>query len=60
MTVAIKTIKKYESEKEANDFFREMDIMSRLVHPNIIKLYGIVQQGVQKRKCYNTYDTLYI
>ena len=49
MTVAVKTIKKYESEKETNDFLREMDVMSQLLHPNIIKLYGIVQQGVWKR-----------
>ena len=43
--VAIKTIKKYESEKEKDRFLKEMNIMSKLMHPNIVHLFGLVQQG---------------
>ena len=46
VTVAVKTIKKYQSEKETSDFLREMGIMSQLLHPNVIKLFGLVQQGI--------------
>lgn len=45
MTVAVKTIKKYKSEQETSDFLHEMGVMMDLMHPNIIHLYGIVQQG---------------
>ena len=43
--VAIKTIKKYESEKERDNFLKEMNVMSKLMHPNIVRLFGLVQQG---------------
>ena len=45
ITVAVKTIKKYQSQKDHDDFLKEMSIMSKFVHPNVIKLYGLVQQG---------------
>ena len=45
LTVAVKTIKKYQSQKAHDDFLKEMSIMSKFVHPNVIKLYGLVQQG---------------
>ena len=45
VTVAIKTIKKYESNKEMDNFLKEMNVMSKLLHPNIVRLFGIVQQG---------------
>ena len=44
--VAIKTIRRYDSQKEMDDFMREMAVMSQLIHPNIIHLYGIVREGV--------------
>lgn len=43
--VAVKTIRKYESEKEKEDFFKEMNVMSKLMHPNIVRLFGLVKQG---------------
>ena len=43
--VAIKTIKNYESSKEKDDFLKEMNVMSKLLHPNIVRLFGLVQQG---------------
>lgn len=48
LPVAIKTIKQYESEKEKNSFQKEMTIMSKLIHPNIVHLFGLVQQGNNK------------
>ena len=45
-SVAIKTIKEYESEKEKDNFLKEMNIMSKLMHPNIVRLFGLVQQGI--------------
>ena len=44
--VAIKTIKQYESEKEKDEFLKEMNVMSKLMHPNIVRLFGLVQQGM--------------
>ena len=46
--VAIKTIKKYDSKKETNNFLREMAVMSMLMHPNIIRLHGVVKDGPGK------------
>ena len=48
MTVAVKTIKRYKSEQETSDFLREMGVMMDLMHPNIIHLYGIVEQGLSE------------
>ena len=44
--VAVKTIKQYESEKEKDGFLKEMNVMSKLMHPNIVRLFGLVQQGI--------------
>lgn len=43
--VAVKTIKRYESEKERTEFLHEQAIMSQMAHPNVVRLYGLVQQG---------------
>lgn len=44
-SVAIKTIKRFESDKEKEKFLTEMKMMSNLMHPNIVRLFGLVQQG---------------
>ena len=43
--VAIKTIRKYNSQKEMDNFIREMTVMSQLIHPNIIQLYGVIKES---------------
>ena len=48
VTVAVKTIRRYTSEKERQDFMREMAIMAEMMHPNIIQLYGLVNEGWQE------------
>ena len=45
MTVAIKVTKKY-SDKAMSDFQNEMSIMSEVSHHNIVRLYGIINEGV--------------
>ena len=48
LPVAVKTIKQYESEKEKDEFLKEMNVMSKLMHPNIVRLFGLVQQGMYR------------
>ena len=60
MIVAVKTIKKYQSEKETSEFLHEMGAMTNLMHPNIIHLYGIVQQGILFRDVYYLIDSITI
>lgn len=43
--VAIKTIRQYTSGKVMDDFIREMTVMTQLIHPNIINLYGVVKES---------------
>ena len=50
--MAVKKIKKYESDQETNDFLHEMRITMDLMHPNIIHLYGIVDEGSQVTSYY--------
>lgn len=35
----------HKSEKEKESFQNEMVIMSRIMHPNIVRLYGIIAGG---------------
>ena len=43
--VAIKTPKEISSGKEKDKFINEMYIMSKIVHPNIVRLLGLVFHG---------------
>ena len=45
-TVAIKVTKKYSSEKAMRDFQNEMSIMSEVAHHNIVRLYGVISEGL--------------
>ena len=45
MEVAVKTTKAASSEKDKDNFMREMRIMSHMMHPNIVRLYGLVEDG---------------
>ena len=53
MPVTIKTIKQYEFEKDKYSFQMEMIVMSKLIHPNIVCFFGLVQQGNCKVLLYN-------
>ena len=44
--VAIKTIKMSGSEKEKENFIKEMNVMSKLLHPNIVRLFGLTKEGI--------------
>ena len=41
LTVAVKSVANI-----TNDFRKEVTIMSEVVHPNIIRLYGLVNEGI--------------
>lgn len=44
--VAIKTTKKTTQDKDHQAFLKEMTTMSQLMHPNIVRLYGLVENGM--------------
>ena len=45
--VAVKVTKKYSSEKAMSDFQNETSIVSQVSHNNIVRLYGIINEGVR-------------
>lgn len=45
ISVAVKTAKKSTTAEEKGEFLREMNIMSKMVHPNIVQLYGVIRDG---------------
>ncbi len=48
-------VKNLKDEDERYDFEREQSIMSKMAHPNIVKLYGlIVDEGRLNFDCYAT------
>ena len=42
--VAIKTIK-HETDADKEAFLKEMKVMSRMLHPNIVRLFGLVLES---------------
>ena len=54
MEVAIKTIK---ANQATDDFIKEMKVMSRLIHPNIVRFYGLIhRQGIYITHSYSCVD----
>ena len=44
LEVAVKTVA-HMNKKERSNFRQEMIIMSKIVHPNVVRLYGLIPQG---------------
>jgi hypothetical protein len=44
--VAIKTTKNNPNEQQKKDMLGEIAVMSNMVHPNIVRLYGIIDDGL--------------
>ena len=42
--VAVKTVK-YDTDEDKAAFIKEMKVMSRMLHPNIVRLFGLVLEG---------------
>ena len=45
VAVAVKTTKKSLPEAQQVSFMKEMKIMANMMHPNIVKLFGLVTEG---------------
>ena len=45
MEVAVKTTKKYSSDKETIMLLQEAAIMGQFHHPNVVRLFGVVTIG---------------
>ena len=41
----MKTIKNISTSTRKASFMKEMTRLSQLIHPNIVKMYGIVDEG---------------
>ena len=46
ITVAVKVTKPYAAKQVIKDFLNEMNIMSQISHNNIVRLYGIINEGI--------------
>jgi serine/threonine protein kinase len=46
MPVAVKMTKRTISDYLQQAFLKEMSIMSQMMHPNIVRLYGLVTENV--------------
>ena len=51
MQVAVKMTKKTISEYLQQSFLKEMSIMSEMMHPNIVRMYGLVDEGTRVCVC---------
>ena len=47
-TVALKIVNRFSSQKIMDQFEKEMSIMSQVCHHNIVEIYGILREGIQK------------
>ncbi len=45
MSVAVKTLKEGTSEEDKVKFLKEAAIMGQFLHPNVVKLHGVVTVG---------------
>ena len=60
MTVSVKTISKYKSQQETTDFLHEMRVVMDLMHPNIVHIHGIVDQGEHMEQNVKTIPTIFV
>ena len=51
VSVAVKTAKKSTTAATQEEFLREMNIMSQMVHPNIVQLFGVIKDGRCPCRC---------
>lgn len=42
--VAMKTVQ-FKTEKDEENFKQEISMMSKIMHPNVVHLYGLIPQG---------------
>ena len=54
ITVAIKIIKRFSSQKVMDQFEKEMSIMSQVCHTNIVQVHGILREGIECNTCYGS------
>ena len=38
-------MKKCTEPEEINNFLKEQAVMTEMVHPNVVRLYGLIEQG---------------
>ena len=49
--VAVKTLKEGAGEGDKVKFLQEAAIMGQFSHPNVVKLYGVVTEGLSVNNC---------
>ena len=59
MPVAIKMTKQTISEYLQQSFLKEMNIMMDMMHPNIVRMYGLVTEGEYVCVCVCLHECTY-
>ena len=57
-TVALKVVRRFSSQKVMDQFEDEMSIMSQVYHHNIVRVHGILTEGIAAKCRFRVYSII--